>query len=123
MAVIASILDRTADVECIVECAERHRDLVQRSAIGAALYHLLPLAGPAAVGSGFPDLIAVVMVERAGVEMIVEHTHLEYAVVCWVAETAFACWLPISRLRISRAHDERRSVAIESHSFARRRRI
>ena len=119
-AVIAAILDRTADVKRAVEFGHAHRDFRQWPTLRPLVDHLAPAQRPVAAGRGGPDLIAFKIVERAGIKLTVRHGHHEDAVVGGIAKTQIARHFPVAGLGVVRAHQHAAAVRVELNPLARR---
>ena len=70
--VVPPILDTTAHIEGSIEGKHAHSRLIQAAPIGSLINHLGPPAGLRTCRWRFPDLIPLVMIERPGVEVVVE---------------------------------------------------
>ncbi len=133
--VVASVLDTRSHIQRAVEGAHAQRHLIQAAAMGAAVDHLRPAARPVPRRGRLPDLEAAVMVERAGVEMMVEFGKFEDPHVRRILESGRTGQLPGTPGRVGRTHDygfprgvprgpltgrRRKQMSVEGHEGSKR---
>src|SRR5262249_15646281 len=91
-----TILDRGTHVQCAIERAQRHGNLIQATPPTPERDHFLPIEGRTAVTIGFPDLESLVDVHSARIKMSFHRSHLKDRNVVWIAKTWLANGYPRS---------------------------
>ena len=94
--VVASVRNTGADIQCVVEDAERDGGLIEISPACAEPDDFLPLVWRLALCASLPDLEAGFRVQRAGVQLSIEDGHRIDRIVTVIAEVRQADFSPFA---------------------------